>query len=305
MYPYAVLSLGDLHVYMYGIMIAIGILACFFVLFEFGKRMGISASYIDFAFYTGIVSIVVGFIGSAVWQGLFNYIDDVKNGVANPTFSLEGGITAIGGLSSGALCYIVICLCFRKKFPFSLTKTVLVAPLCMIIAHGFGRLGCLMAGCCHGEFLGTEYVFGGIKMQGEEGWGYYVPVQLYEALFLFLLFTVLTLLMFKKNFKYTLPVYLLGYGIWRFFIEFARADDARGSFIGNLSPSQALSIALVILSVPAYFILRHFITKMKEHEKTNAPVLAVAEGEAIEEVVEQAVVESQENRTENTTEDQE
>ena len=41
MYPHAVLSMGDLHVYMYGIMIAIGILACFFVLFEFGKLMGI------------------------------------------------------------------------------------------------------------------------------------------------------------------------------------------------------------------------------------------------------------------------
>ena len=261
MYPYAVISIGDLSVYMYGLMIAIGILACFFVLFEFGKRAGISAKYIDFAFYTGIISIVVGFVGSALWQGIFNYIDDVKSGVPNPTFSLEGGITAIGGLGTGALCYIVICLIFGKKYPFALTKTVIVAPLCMIVAHAFGRLGCLFAGCCHGEFLGEEYVFGGIKMLGEEGWGYYVPVQLYESLFLFTLFTVLSLLLLKRNFKLVLPVYLVAYGIWRFCIEFARADAARGQFIGGLSPSQTLSLVLIVLAVPAYFILRKFVAK--------------------------------------------
>ena len=267
MYPYPIISIGDLSVYMYGLMIAIGILACFFVLFEFGKWAGVRPKYIDFAFYAGIVSIVVGFVGSAIWQGLFNYIDDVKSGVSNPKFSLEGGITAIGGLGTGALCFVILCLSFKKKYPFALTKTVIVAPLCMIIAHAFGRLGCLFAGCCHGEFLGKEYVFGGIKMLGEEGWGYYVPVQLYESLFLFLLFTVLSLLLLKKNFKFVLPVYLAAYGVWRFFIEFARADAARGSFLGSLSPSQTLSIVLVILSVPAYFILRHFVQKSEAREK--------------------------------------
>lgn len=266
MYPYPILSLGDLSIYMYGLMIAAGILACFFVLFEFGKWAGVSAKYIDFAFYAGIVSIVVGFIGSAAWQGLFNYIDAIKSGVKNPTFSLNGGITAIGGLGTGALTYIIICLCFKNRYPYALTKTVIVAPLCMIIAHAFGRLGCLFSGCCHGEFLGTQYVFGGIKMLGEEGWGYYVPVQLYESLFLFMLFTVLSILLLKKRFKLILPIYLGAYGIWRFFIEFARADAARGSFIGNLSPSQSLSILLVVLAVPAFFILRHFVKKAEEHD---------------------------------------
>ncbi len=265
MFPNPILSIGDTHIYLYGLLIAIGILACFFVLFEYSKRAGISNEYVDFAFYNGIASIVIGFIGSALWQGLFQYIEDVNNGVPNPQFSIKSGITAIGGLATGALTFIVICLIFRKKYPFSLTKLVAVAPMCMIIAHGFGRLGCLMAGCCHGEYLGQEYVFGGIRMDGSKGWGYYVPTQLYEALFLFLLFTILTLLLYKKDFKYSLPVYLAAYGIWRFVIEFARADD-RGAFIGSLSPSQTLSLVLVVLSVPAYFILKHFIEKSRAHE---------------------------------------
>ena len=276
MFPNPILSIGDTHIYLYGLLIALGILACFLVLFQYSKRAGISNEYVDFAFYNGIASIVIGFIGSALWQGLFQYIEDVKNGVPNPQFSIKSGITAIGGLATGALTFIVICLIFRKKYPFSLTKLVVVAPMCMIIAHAFGRMGCLMAGCCHGEYLGQEYVFGGIRMDGTNGWGYYVPTQLYEALFLFLLFTVLTLLLYKKDFEYSLPVYLASYGIWRFIIEFARADD-RGAFIGSLTPSQTLSLVLVALSVPAYFILKHFLAKKRAYEASLPTAAAETE----------------------------
>ena len=277
MFPNPILSLGDVHIYLYGLLIAIGILACFFMLFEYSKRAGIPNEYVDFAFYNGIASIVIGFIGSAAWQGLFQYIEQIKDGVPNPQFSLKSGITAIGGLATGALTFIVICIIFRKKYPFALTKLVAVAPMCMLVAHGFGRLGCLMAGCCHGEYLGQEYVFGGIRMDGSKGWGYYVPTQLYEALFLLLLCALLSLLLLKKNFRFALPVYLAAYGIWRFFIEFARADD-RGAFIGTLSPSQTLSLVLIVLSVPAYFILKKFVKESREYDaKLRAESEAVNE----------------------------
>ena len=270
MCPDSILTLGDYSVNLYGLLIAIGILACFFVLFEYSKRAGIPNEYVDFAFYNGIASIVIGFIGAAFFDELFDYIQAIKNGDPNPKFDLtNGGITAIGGLATGAITFIIICIIFRKKYPYALTKLVAVAPMCMLVAHGFGRLGCLMAGCCHGEYLGQEYVFGGIKMRGElEGfpkWGYYVPTQLYEAIFLFLLFALLSLLLYKKNFKFALPVYLAGYGIWRFLIEFARADE-RGALIGSLSPSQTLSLILIVLSVPAYFILKKFVTESKAYD---------------------------------------
>jgi phosphatidylglycerol:prolipoprotein diacylglycerol transferase len=155
----------------------------------------------------------------------------------------------------------------------------------MLVAHGFGRLGCLMAGCCHGEYLGQEYVFGGIKMDGSQGWGYYVPTQLYEALFLLLLCALLSLLLLKRNFKFALPVYLAAYGIWRFLIEFARADD-RGAFIGSLSPSQTLSLILIVLSVPAYFILKKFVNESKEHD-AKLQAVSADEGEEIEAEIEE------------------
>lgn len=276
MCPYPILSLGDLSVYMYGLMIAVGILCCFWVLFSYSKILSIPAKYVDFIFYAAIASIVIGFIGSAAWQGLFNYIDDIQNG-KDAVFSLNGGITAIGGLLTGALTFIVIALCFRKKYPYLLSKVVVVAPSCMTIAHAFGRLGCFFAGCCYGRPVEDGDFFGFLGVVFQPGSTAYskfgntplYPTQLFEAIFLFIIFGVTSYLLIKKRFRYSMPVYLASYGIWRFFIEFLR-DDYRGSFLGVLTPSQTQSIFLVVLAIPSIFLIRHFAQKMTDYENAQA-----------------------------------
>ena len=80
--------------------------------------------------------------------------------------------------------------------------------------------------------------------------GYYVPTHLYEALFLFALFAVLSVLYFK-NYNFTMHVYLIAYGVWRMFIEFFR-DDARGAVVLGLYPSQWTSIIFIILGVALF-----------------------------------------------------
>ncbi len=272
MCPNPILTLGDIKIYMYGLMIAAGILCCFWVLFNYSKILAIPARYVDFIFYDGIASIVIGFIGSAVWQGIFNYIEDLKTN-PNATFSLSGGITAIGGITVGAVTFIVIALCFRKRFPYVLSKTVIFAPCCITIAHAFGRMGCFFAGCCYGRPVepGDAFGFLGVIFQpGSTPYNKYgavpvYPTQLFEAIFLFVLFGVMSWLVVKKNFRYSMTVYLAAYGIWRFLIEFLRADD-RGSFVGVLSPSQTLSLGLVLLAVPAFFLTRYFMQKMDEYD---------------------------------------
>ena len=83
-----------------------------------------------------------------------------------------------------------------------------------------------------------------------------LPVQLYEAIFLFLLFAVCLVLYMKKDFKYNLPLYLVAYGIFRFLIEFVR-DDNRGELIGAVTPSQFWSILMVVIGVALFFYLRY------------------------------------------------
>lgn len=245
---------------MYGLMIAIGILACFFVLYKYGKILNYNRDFVDFIFYDGIASIIVGFGAAALFQAFYNYLE-------TGTFEF-GGITFLGGLIGGAACFIILYFIFRKKYNTRLCEVITYIPCGILIAHAFGRIGCLFAGCCHGTYLGTDAAAGGIYMRGNDGWGYYIPTQLYESLFLFVMFGVLSLLVLKFKFKHGLSLYLLSYGIFRFLIEFLRGDD-RGQFIGSLSPSQFWSLIMIPLAVGIYFLHNYFLKKRTEELKLN------------------------------------
>lgn len=247
MYPDKILGLFHL----YGLMIAVGILACFGLLFWYGKKQKIEENFLDFIFYNGIISIALGFGSAALFQATYDWIE---TGVWE-----FGGITFIGGLIGGIVTFLVVYFSFRKRYKTRLLDILSFIPCCILIAHAFGRVGCFFAGCCHGPETDAWY---GIYMYAVS-FGKYatvVPTQLFEAIFLFALFAVCFLLVWKKKFRYNLSVYLIAYGIFRFCLEFVRADD-RGQFLGNLSPSQFWSIIMVIAGVALIFILPVFYKK--------------------------------------------
>lgn len=281
---------GFFPIHLYGVMIAIGLLACFFVLFEYGKYLGFSADDTDFVFYNGVVAIAIGFFGAAVWQGVYNYIDQIKNGDPNPTFDITKGITVIGGLIVGAASFLIGAYIFRKKHYYLITRLLVFAPCCITIAHAFGRIGCFFAGCCYGKpaegffsFLGVSFRPGSAAYRNFGDTPLY-PTQLFEAAFLFALFGVLSYLALKKQNKYTIVIYMVAYSIWRFLIEFIRADY-RGSFLGALSPSQTQSIIMLVASVGVYFLVRYYNRKMDADLAEKERILKLQEaenGEAIE-----------------------
>ena len=266
--------LGFFH--LYGLMIAVGILACFGVLFRFGKKRKIEERFIDFIFYNAIVAIILGFGSAALFQATYNYIENPSAG-----FNFEGGITFIGGLIGGIVSFLVGYAIFRKRYKARLVDMISIAPCCILIAHAFGRVGCFFAGCCYGKptdsFLGVQ--FPGMSQKVH-------PTQLYEAIFLFALFTLCYLLYWKKNFKHNLSLYLVVYGIFRFCIEYLRGDD-RGQLIGMISPSQFWSILMIVGGVAVYFLLEWLFKKRDEEL-----ALAAEEASKVEQAEEQAQTET-------------
>ena len=57
-------------------------------------------------------------------------------------------------------------------------------------------------------------------------------------------------------------IYCIGYGIFRFLIEFLRGDD-RGKLFNLLSPSQFWSIVMIIIGVFLIFALPKIETAIK------------------------------------------
>ncbi len=207
------------------------------------------------SFLVAYAAIVGGYGCAVLFQGLYNFIE---TGV----FSLgrNTGATFYGGLIGGAaiffLGYFGLGKLILKDLPVKYLKTATDCGACAIaIAHCVGRLGCTFAGCCYGvetdSWIGVYFPSVGAKV---------VPTQLIECIFLLLLFAVLLFVFFKTDIS-CMGVYLTGYAVFRFIIEFWR-DDPRGSVGIPLSPSQLVAIVLFFLGI-ACLLLFKFVRRKK------------------------------------------
>lgn len=210
--------------------------------------------------------VVLGLIAPSIISAIISYIKGSSEGL-----DFASGLTFLGGLIGGVVSFLIVYYWKRSKYKSKLTDMLSIAPCCITVAHGFGRLGCFFAGCCYGIETGTwlDLSFPIWSSEWEIiGYHKHLPTQLYEAIFLFILFGIMSLLVLKKDFKHNMSIYLIAYGIWRFLIEFVRGDD-RGTFIGNISPSQFWAIIMVLIGVVLWILLSLFYKKRDEKMKES------------------------------------
>ena len=255
---------------LYDILICVGIVACFAIFGHLADRRRLKGKLQHFSLLCGGVAIALG-IGSAIlFQAIYNI---EKNGGFEITKST--GATFYGGLIGGVAVFLAIYftvgkLVFGKtdikdyhaRHFFDIASSAIPG---LVLAHGLGRLGCLTAGCCHGALTDAWY---GIKMYGNEGFAKYVPVQLFEALFLFALFAFL-FIRARRGKGYHLPLYMVIYGAWRFCIEFLRADYRGSVGIDALTPSQLIAILMIVGGVGVYFLEKAVTRRYAEADATE------------------------------------
>lgn len=102
------------------------------------------------------------------------------------------------------------------------------------------------SGCCFGFKLPAAVSLFGLFSVDR------FPTQLIEALFELILFAVVFACQKKKEDIDALKLYLMCYAVFRFIIEFTRADSVRGVFFG-ISTSQLVSAGILI-----YYSIRYF-----------------------------------------------
>ncbi len=239
-------SVNFLGIDLYAACLCVGIFVCILAFGKLADAVKISVKLQKFCFVCALFAIPLGYFSAVLFQALYNIAD--RGGFV---LDRSTGATFYGGLVGGAVVFLLIYFIaghfmfadgYHAKAFFKMSGC---ASVSVTVAHGFGRVGCLMAGCCHGELTDAWY---GIYMHGEHGYARYVPIQLFEALFLFGLCAVLTVLVLKGKY-FGLPLYMITYGVWRFFIEYARADDRGQTFVSFLSPSQLIALVLCVCGV--------------------------------------------------------
>jgi phosphatidylglycerol:prolipoprotein diacylglycerol transferase len=268
MYPNELFNIFGLSIDLYLICFLVGVIVCLVFTILAMKKTGYSSSARDTIIMIGIFAIIIGLLSASLFQAVYNL-------AAGKGFTFEG-MTFIGGLIGGVIAFVGIYFLYvyvinphlkeKSFFKADMNKGIWyllrIAPISITIAHGFGRIGCLFAGCCHGKITDEWYGIWNAEVGAKT-----VPIPLYEAIFLFVLSALMIVLLFRLDFKYNMTLYLISYGIWRFVIEYFRADY-RGDFIPGLSPSQFWSIIMVIGGIAIFFLYRYFDPKfVKENEQ--------------------------------------
>lgn len=242
----------------YSIMLMLGIFSAFGLFMLYAKKKRINSIGILDTLIATTCGVAAGIGGANLTQNFYNWIYCLKN---NVEFRWTTGLTFYGGLFFGVVVFFVVFLiATRKDKSISVREIMIIGPACVTLAHAFGRIGCLLAGCCYG---GVTESWIGLPCSAVDSLNH-VPTQLYESIFLFLLSGLLTVLAFTKDFKYNFIIYLPAYAVWRFVIELFR-DDYRGT-VGALTPSQIWCIVLFVGSIPLYFLIRFVLFKQKKEE---------------------------------------
>ena len=210
------------------------------------------------ALYWIFIGILIGGrLGYIVFYNLEEFLGNPLMAI-NPFVSDEFGwsfrgiygMSYHGGLLGAVLALLIYTGKNKLKFWKTLDFIIPVIPL----GYFWGRIGNFLNGELYGRI--TEKAVG-MHFPGPQslGWESYFlrhPSQLYEAFFEgIILFIILWTLRNKiKTPGILSALYLLGYGIFRFFIEFFRQPDEHlGLVVTGLSMGQLFCLGMILIGI--------------------------------------------------------
>ena len=216
------IKIGEMVFSTYWLMFYVGVLSMGVLMVR--RRDRYHLSLVKALVVTGLITFF-GMVGAKMLGALQNWGEVQEKGLSAAGFSFFGAVymVPIG---------LVLCSGLLK-----IKRTVIldaIAP-CLASIVAFMRVGCFCSGCCGGweaEMFGFRFRW---------------PTQAVESIGDFIVLSILLQMEEKKeNEGKRYAVFLMGYGILRFFVEFFR-DTKKGLF--GLGDGQGFAILSVMIAV--------------------------------------------------------
>lgn len=236
----------------YGTMIVLGLAAGSVIGYIQLKRQG--KDFNDFILLASIGGLF-GIIGAKILYLAVSWENIDFSRLGEPAYLsalMSGGFVFYGGLIGG-FAGLFVC---KKCLHIDVISYLNCAIACLPAVHGFGRIGCSLAGCCYGiPYTGPGAVIYEHSLIAPEGVSLF-PVQLTEACLDFVIAALLLILSKKLTGTKGIQLYIVFYAAARFILEFFRYDAAERGVFGGISTSQYISLLLLAAVLGWHFLER-------------------------------------------------
>lgn len=247
-----IFHVGNFSVRWYSVLIICGILIGFILASREAKKHDLPK---DFIFDVGFWTVLAGLVGARLYYVIFNF-SLYKSNLIEIFKVWHGGLAIHGGLIGGFIALVIYCK-YRKVNPFKITD---IAVVSIILAQAIGRWGNFFNSEAHGPITSLtnleslhipSFIIKGMYINGV----YYHPTFLYESLWCLLGFIILLLV--RRFYKYLKTgqltcVYMMWYGVGRFFIESLRTDSL---MFRDFKVAQLVSLIFVIIGFGCFIYL--------------------------------------------------
>jgi len=229
---------GNFSVHWYGVMVALAFVLGLWTASRRSLREGISAEKILDIGPWLIVGAILGARTLYVIEFWKEYF------ASQPIYEIfmvqHGGLVFYGGLIGASLA----CILYARLKQLPLWKLADILAPSIALGYVFGRIGCLMNGCCYGCACSLPWAIHFPPGHATFPNGVH-PTQIYESLLNFCLYASLAWLFRRKKFDgQVFSAYLIGYAMLRSFVELFRGDYPEYQrFVGGfLTPAHLVSI---------------------------------------------------------------
>jgi phosphatidylglycerol:prolipoprotein diacylglycerol transferase len=241
-------TLGPLTVHWYGILVALGFLAGLWTASRRARLSGIAPEQI---FDLGPWLILGGILGGRVLYVISYWREEFAGNLREIFMVQHGGLVFYGGLIGATICgvsYLQL-----KKLP--LWKIADIVAPSIALGYVFGRIGCLMNGCCYGRECELPWAIHFPAGHATHGLPVH-PTEIYDSLLNLGLYSFLAWLFRRKTFDGQIfAAYLISYAVLRSFVEYFRGDYPVHYLWGVATPAQLVSIAIVIGGLLLFVLL--------------------------------------------------
>ena len=245
MNPPAVISLFGLDIHLYGVAIALGFLLAVLYCARRAPEFGLEP---DNVYDVIIWALPIGVIGARAYYIIFNY--EAGGFAGHPENWIKiwnGGLAIYGGIIAGVLTAVAVCKIKKIRIPAFLD----LGCFGLLIGQLMGRWGNFF----NREAFGSETTaFLRMGLTTAKGTIYVHPTFLYESLWNLAGLLILHFWTKKGKRKFDGQVfllYVLWYGVGRFFIEGLRSDSlylgGTGIRVSQLLAAVSAAAALILL----------------------------------------------------------